>query len=494
MDSEPHQQLHVTFIPYPSPGHTNPMVDTARLFAKHGVSVTIVTTPANASTFQKVIDSDFSCGYHIRTRLVPFPSAQLGLPDGVETFNDATSAEMCAKVGHGIVMLKDPIELLFQDMKSDCLVTDMFYPWTVESARKLGIPRLYFSVSSYFSSCTIHSLIKHKPHERLVSDTDKFTIPGFPHSIEMTPLQIEEWMRTQTPARAYFEAMFEAESKSYGAVYNSFHELESDYEQLHKSIVGIKSWNIGPVTAWINKDGEQKSNREHKENVAEEAEWLKWLNSKQNGSVLYVSFGSLNRFSHAQIVEQAHGLEQSGHSFMWVVRKKDGNENEESFLQDFEQRMKESKQGYIIWNWAPQLLIMDHPAIGGIVTHCGWNAVLESVSAGLPMITWPMFSEQFYHEKLVVDVLKIGVPVGAKQNKFWASMGEDAVVGREEIAKAVVKLMGKEESIDMRRRTRELGDASKKTIEKGGRSYNNLIQLIDELKSLKITRAIDNPN
>ncbi|RDY02487.1 Soyasapogenol B glucuronide galactosyltransferase, partial [Mucuna pruriens] len=239
----------------------------------------------------------------------------------------------------------------------------------------------------------------------------------------------------------------------------------------------------------INKDDEQQSNGEHKENVAEEAEWLKWLNSKQNGSVLYVSFGSLNRVSDAQIVEQAHGLEQSGHSFMWVIRKKDEKDNEESFLQDFERRMKKSKQGYIIWNWAPQPLIMKHPAIWGIVTHDGWNAVLQSLNVGLPMITWPMFSEKFYNEKLIVDVLKIGVAVGAKENKFWASMGENAVVGREEIAKTVVQLMGKEEGRDMRRRARELGDASKKSIEEGGSSYNNLIQLIDELKLLKINRA-----
>jgi UDP:flavonoid glycosyltransferase YjiC (YdhE family) len=47
------QQLHVVFVPFPTPGHMIPMIDTARLFAKHGVDVTIITTHANASTFQK---------------------------------------------------------------------------------------------------------------------------------------------------------------------------------------------------------------------------------------------------------------------------------------------------------------------------------------------------------------------------------------------------------------------------------------------------------
>ncbi|KAH1045208.1 hypothetical protein GYH30_026419 [Glycine max] len=484
-------QLNLIFLPYLSPGHLNPMVDTARLFARHGASVTIITTPANALTFQKAIDSDFNCGYHIRTQVVPFPSAQLGLPDGAENLKDGTSLEILGKIVYGISMLQGQIEPLFQDLQPDCLVTDLLYPWTVESAAKLGIPRLYFYSASYFASCATYFIRKHKPHERLVSDTQKFSIPGLPHNIEMTTLQLEEWERTKNEFSDLMNAVYESESRSYGTLCNSFHEFEGEYELLYQSTKGVKSWSVGPVCASANTSGEEKVYRGQKEEHAQESEWLKWLNSKQNESVLYVNFGSLTRLSLAQIVEIAHGLENSGHSFIWVVRIKDENENGDNFLQEFEQKIKESKKGYIIWNWAPQLLILDHPAIGGIVTHCGWNSILESVSAGLPMITWPMFAEQFYNEKLLVDVLKIGVPVGSKENKFWTTLGEVPVVGREEIAKAVVQLMGKEESTEMRRRARKLGDASKKTIEEGGSSYNNLMQLLDELKSLKASKAIE---
>ncbi|KAG4922205.1 soyasapogenol B glucuronide galactosyltransferase-like [Glycine soja] len=492
MEAQSHHQLNVLFLPYPTPGHMIPMVDTARVFAKHGVSVTIITTPANALTFQKAIDRDLSCGYRIRTQVVPFPSAQVGLPDGLENIKDSTTPEMLGQISHGISMLKDQIELLFRDLQPDCIVTDFCYPWTVESAQKLSIPRICFYSSSYFSNCVSHSIRKHRPHESFASDTDKFIIPGLPQRIEMTPLQIAEWERTKNETTGYFDAMFESETRSYGALYNSFHELENDYEQLHKSTLGIKSWNIGPVSAWVNKDDERKANRGQKEELAQEPEWLKWLNSKQNESVLYVSFGSLVWLPRAQLVELAHGLEHSGHSFIWLIRKKDENENKgDRFLLEFEQKMKEIKKGYIIWNWAPQLLILDHPAIGGIVTHCGWNSILESVSAGLPMIAWPVFAEQFYNEKLLVDVLKIGVPVGVKENTFWMSLDDEAMVRREEIAKAVVLLMGSsQENKEMRKRARKLGDAAKRIIEVGGHSYNNLIQLIDELKSLKISKAL----
>jgi hypothetical protein len=34
-------------------------------------------------------------------------------------------------------------------------------------------------------------------------------------------------------------------------LYNSYHELESDYEKLSNTTMGTKSWSIGPVSAWI---------------------------------------------------------------------------------------------------------------------------------------------------------------------------------------------------------------------------------------------------
>ena len=48
-----------------------------------------------------------------------------------------------------------------------------------------------------------------------------------------------------------------------------------------------------------------------------------------------------------------------------------------------------------------------------------WNSVLECVAAGLPMATWPHFAEQFMNERLVVDVLRVGVPVGVKDAAPW---------------------------------------------------------------------------
>eukprot|EP00268_Persea_americana_P049917 TRINITY_DN5392_c0_g1_i4.p2 TRINITY_DN5392_c0_g1~~TRINITY_DN5392_c0_g1_i4.p2 ORF type:complete len:164 (-),score=42.46 TRINITY_DN5392_c0_g1_i4:11-502(-) len=154
--------------------------------------------------------------------------------------------------------------------------------------------------------------------------------------------------------------------------------------------------------------------------------------------------------------------------------------SEEEWMPDgFEERMK--GKGLIIRGWAPQVVILNHPAVGGFVTHCGWNSVLEGVSAGVPMVTWPMFAEQFYNEKLITRVLRTGVEVGTK---VWARSKETRpMMKREVIERAVAQLMGGGDDADeRRRRARELGEKAKKAVENGGSSYMDLDRLIEDLK------------
>lgn len=50
------------------------------------------------------------------------------------------------------------------------------------------------------------------------------------------------------------------------------------------------------------------------------------------------------------------------------------------------------------------------------MTHCGASVMLEGVCCGLPLLTWPLFADQFINEQLALKVLGIGVSAGAK----WA--------------------------------------------------------------------------
>lgn len=118
-----------------------------------------------------------------------------------------------------------------------------------------------------------------------------------------------------------------------------------------------------------------------------------------------------------------------------------------------------------------------------MLTHCGWNSILEGVSAGLPMVTWPIFAEQFYNEKLVTQVLKVGTSVGNKVWKAWATE-ETHLIGRDKIKTAVDIVMGGgEEAERMRMKASELGELANKAVKEGGSSYNNIKDLVRGIKS-----------
>lgn len=246
-----------------------------------------------------------------------------------------------------------------------------------------------------------------------------------------------------------------------------------------------------------NKEVEDKEYRGGNPSI-EPNKLLQWLKGKQPNSVLYISFGSLVRMKPEQISEIAHAIEESGCNFIWVMKKNnDDNENDgdkeeaavnEGLPKGFEENMSKTKKGLIIRGWAPQLMILEHEAVGGFVTHCGWNSILEGISSGLPMITWPLFAEQFYNEKLLIDVLKIGVGVGSKR---WWDLEEERgeVVKREDLGKAVALLMGGSgEALEMRKRAREMGEAAKRAVSCGGLSEMKLVSLLKELRTMKLHR------
>ncbi|XP_043687541.1 UDP-glucose flavonoid 3-O-glucosyltransferase 7-like [Telopea speciosissima] len=355
----------------------------------------------------------------------------------------------------------------------------IIFPWATDIAAKFGIPRLIFHGTSFFSLCVLDSLKRYTPHENIKSETETFILPGLPDKIELMRSQLPYHLKTRSDLGKLLERVRESKGNCCGVLVNSFYELEPSYADHYRKVIGRKAWHIGPVSL-SNRDIAYKAQRGNIASIDEHA-CLNWLDSKKPNSVLYVSFGSVAHFTDSQLLEIAMGLEDSGYPFIWVVRSKEEDE-QRWMLEGFEERI--IGKGLIIRDWAPQVLILDHPAVGGFVTHCGWNSMLESVSAGVPMITWPLFVEQFYNEKLVTQVLRIGVGVGAHEwSKFGGGREEKAAaVKREDIEKAVEQLMGGgEEAERMRSRAMELKEMARSAVEGGGSSYIDVTALIEEL-------------
>ncbi|CAA0830429.1 UDP-glycosyltransferase 73C4 [Striga hermonthica] len=273
--------------------------------------------------------------------------------------------------------------------------------------------------------------------------------------------------------------MLDSESGPLGTVANTFEELEPEYVRHYAQVKGKKVWCIGPVSL-CNEDELDKAQRGKRASV-DEHECLQWLGSQEPGSIVYVCLGSMSRLAAAQLVELGLGLEGSGRSFVWVVMNVP-DEFEKWFGDEkFEEKVK--GRGLLIREWAPQVLILDHPSVGGFLTHCGWNSTLEGVVAGVPMLTWSVFAEQFSNEKFILSVAKTGVRVGVE---VPVASGEEEKVGvqvrSEGIKAAIEELMdGGERGAERRERARELRKMAKRAIEEGGSSYINLTRLINDV-------------
>ncbi|KAK4424218.1 Scopoletin glucosyltransferase [Sesamum alatum] len=459
-------------------GHMIPTVEMAKLFASRGVKTTFITFPGLAEPIQKARDS----GTDIGLSIIKFPPEGSGLPDHIVS-TDQVTEDLVPNFVKALYLIQESVEKLIQELSPTCLVADMFFPWTVDAAAKFGIPRLVFHGTSYLSLCASDKMKRHEPFKNVSSDSEPFVLPDLPHQLEFVRTQVADFdlMENENDFSRLIQKTRESDWRSYGVVVNSFYELEPDYADHYRKVLGRKAWNIGPL--WLCNDGDEAKAERGKKSSIDAHECLAWLDSKKPNSVVYVCFGSMSDFSPFQLHEIAGGLEAAGHDFVWVIRKsKNEDEHKEWLPQGFADRT--DNRGLIIQGWAPQVMILDHPAIGAFVTHCGWNSTLEGVCAGVPMVTWPLFAEQFFNEKLVTGVLRIGAPVG---NKKFQRVGSEGVPG-EALAKAVQLVMAGESASEMRSRAKYYKEMARKAVEEGGSSYNDLSALLEDLRSFSPPR------
>ncbi|CAL5194108.1 unnamed protein product [Lathyrus oleraceus] len=480
---------HFVLFPFIAQGHIIPMIDIAKLLAQHGAIVTIFTTPKNASRFSSVLSRAVSSGLQIKLITLNFPSKQAGLPEGVENLDMVNiSKDIMHSLFHAVSLLHKSAEELFDKLspKPNCIISDFCIPWTSQLAEKHQIPRISFHGFSCFCLHCILKVHSSKILESLISDSEYFTVPGIPHNIQVTKEQIPVANKEQQ-LKEFVEKILEAEMKSYGEIINTFEELEKEYVNDYKKERNDKVWCVGPVSL-CNKDDSDKAERGNIASISEH-NCLKFLDLHKPKSVVYVCLGSLCNLISSQLIELALGLEETKLPFIWVIR--DGaniSQELEKWISDekFEERNK--GRGLIIRGWAPQMVILSHSSIGGFLTHCGWNSTLEGISVGVPMVTWPLFADQFLNEKLVTQVLKIGVSLGVKVvMEFGEEEKLGIVVKKESIKEAICNVMDEEdeESKERRERVSELSEIGKKAIEKDGSSYINMALLIQDIKQLQ---------
>eukprot|EP01018_Ginkgo_biloba_P031379 Gb_35486 [translate_table: standard] len=485
---------HIVVLPCLAQGHLIPFWELAKLLATQGLRVSYISTPANVSRFQFQLDKakaqqealDLDSDIQLELIALPMPILD-GVPEGHESTDTLTP-----HIDRVLILMSHKLAEPFEHWLAACMdgsasaplaiISDAFAGWVQDISAKFDIPTIVFHTVGAYSTSLLHSLLVYTPQKNVQSDDDYFVLPDLSFQQKLCKSELLSIELRDPKEENMIYRFFRRESirsmEGWGLLFNSFYDMEGMGIDHIKSLTGTRPvWSIGPLLLHPTL---RRSGVVERGKVGEgQVECLQWLDGRIARSVLYICFGSQIYLSRRQIHALAEALESSEQCFMWVIRRSprgDEEEEEEDVLpEEFEERTKTKNRGMIIHGWAPQLLILSHRSIGGFMSHCGWNSIIESVSVGVPMITWPMYADQPFNSKLVVEHLGMGIQVCA---------GKESVPNVQSVRNAVTLVLAEEEGIAMRSRALELKELANKAVEKGGSSHRNLQSFVEQIRKL----------
>ncbi|KAL6851750.1 hypothetical protein ACP4OV_020314 [Aristida adscensionis] len=347
-------------------------------------------------------------------------------------------------------------------------------------AKKIGIPAFTFFASNasafavFAQLPSIHS--EGQPSLKELGDT-----PLTFHGVPPMPASHLNGEVLESPESEVYRAtmnLMRGIQEPDGALVNTFASLEARAvralgdPQLFPTMPPV--YCVGPL---VEVSGEAK----------EKHHCVTWLDEQPDHSVVFLCFGSAGAGNHSeeQLKEIAIGLEKSGHRFLWVVRAPDNGDLErpsgaradpdldkllpEGFLE------RTNGRGLVVKLWAPQVDVLHHRATGAFVTHCGWNSVLEGITAGVPMLCWPLYAEQKMNKVFMVEEYGVGMEVVG-----W----QQGLVKADEVEAKIRLVMESEEGERLRARLMKHKEAAAMPWKEGGSSRAAFGQFLQDAISI----------
>ncbi|KAL2622598.1 hypothetical protein R1flu_002803 [Riccia fluitans] len=473
MVSDGERKKHALVIPFPMHAHVAAIYRFALQLASRGVIITLVVPAAEIPKMKKYeelqgLDFDFISYDETVTEVPLFPFHKIvDFASVLDQHFDPILQELKVRQTAGLPA-------------PTCIIYDRFCTGVDVISEKLGVPYYtFFSCGAVFARYMQEAprlLTKEGPFEVNEDGTlqrvdGPVNIPGLPPI--PAPYLLADSFRTPHWRVRTGRVMQNAPA----VIINTFYELEKPQidefrrqcaEQAAAS--GRKKsevFLVGPLSdAATFKDRSFVSGAA--QSVNDRAECLRWLDTQQPQSVLYICLGSWVKWDPVQVVELAVALEAAGVSFLWVL-----SSALEALPEGFEQRTREAGKGFIASGWVPQLQILHHASVGGFISHCGWNSCIESVSLGVPMLCWPQIAEQPLNCRYLVDEAKVGVEVG------HFTFDGPALVRREEFESEIRRLMVDDEGKAIRSRVQQLKLNAHDAVAKGGASYRAVDELVE---------------
>lgn len=378
MDERP----RILMFPWLGHGHISPFLELSKKLVRRAFSIILCSTPANFASIKPKFSKEPEAK-SIRLVELHLPSLP-GLPPPLHTTN-GLPPHLMPTLKKAFNMSSSNFISILESHRPDVLVYDLLQPWAAAAAAVLDIPAVLFVTSS----ATMFSHVVH---------VDKRPGTLFPfNSIYyrdyeiLNELKAQKFKEQEKKDKACVRACF---GRSWDIVLvKGFKEVEEKYCKYLSELTEKRVIAVGPLV------------QEPTNNIQENDPFMGFLDDKEKGSTVFVSFGSEYFLSMEDMQQIARGLERSVVNFIWVVRFPKGDNiinledvMPEGFLKNVVGR------GMVVKGWAPQANILAHPSIGGFVSHCGWNSVMEGMKLGVPFIAIPMHLDQPVNARLVAEI------------------------------------------------------------------------------------------
>uniref|UniRef100_A0A2P2NGL4 Glycosyltransferase n=1 Tax=Rhizophora mucronata TaxID=61149 RepID=A0A2P2NGL4_RHIMU len=467
----PGAPVHLVLVSFPGQGHVNPLLRLGKCLASKGLFVTFSTPETIGKQLRKannITDEPSPVG----DGFIRFEFFDDGLDEEDPRRQDLgqylTQLEL---VGKEFIpkMIKKSAE---QGRPVSCIINNPFIPWVSDVAASLGLP----SAMLWVQSCACFAAYYHYYHGLVPFPTEEN--PEIDVQLPCMPLlkydEIPSFLHPITPypfLRGTVLGQCKNLDKPFCILMESFQELEQEVIDYMSKICPIKT--VGPL--FKNPAGAKTT---VSADFFKADDCIEWLDTKPTSSVVYISFGSVVFLKQDQGNEIAHGLMNSGLSFLWVLRPptKEFPDMKELVLPDgfFE---KTGDKGKIV-QWGPQERVLAHPSVACFVTHCGWNSSMEALASGVPVVAFPQWGDQVTNAKYLVDVFRVGL-------RMCRGEAENRLILRDEVEKCLVNATVGPKAEEMKQNALKWKAAAEAAVAEGGSSDLNIHAFIDEMKKNK---------
>ncbi|KAK6143690.1 hypothetical protein DH2020_024038 [Rehmannia glutinosa] len=443
---------HAVCIPYPAQGHINPMLKLAKLLHHKGFHITFVNTEYNHRRLLK------SRGPTALDGLPDFRFATI--PDGLPPSDADATQDIPSLCTSTTTTCLEPFCELLSELNSSgggsppvsCIVSDGVMSFTLKAAERFRLPEVLFWTTNM---------------NQVTNGYLETIIDWVPGMMDIKLRDFPSFIRTTDPKDIMLNFLIQetdAVPRAKALIMNTFDALE------HDVLVGLTSmfppiYTVGPLHLMTNHIHDERLNAISSSLWKEESECIKWLDEKEPQSVVYVNFGSITVVTAQQLTEFAWGLANTKKPFLWIIRP-DIMAGESAMLPP--EFLTETKDRSMMISWCPQEQVLNHPAVGGFLTHSGWNSTIESIVGGVPVICWPFFAEQQTNCRFSCVEWEMGMEI-------------DNNVKRDEVELLVRELMDGEKGKKMKEKALEWKRKAEEATAPEGSSYMNLDKLIKEV-------------